>query len=168
MRAPNIRPAGPGDYHAVVAIYNHYIETSHATFDLHPYSLGERAPWFAQFSADGPYQLLVAEEDGALLGYCCSTPFKDRAAYDVSVETSAYLDAAATGRGVGRRLYESLLDRLAGIGLHGAYAGIALPNEPSVRLHEALGFRKVGHYEEVGRKFGKFWSVAWYEIRSAG
>jgi len=62
-------------------------------------------------------------------------------------------------------LHETLLQNLQGSGLHGAYAGITLPNDASVRLHEALGFRKVGHYEEAGWKFGNYWSIAWYEIR---
>jgi phosphinothricin acetyltransferase len=76
-----------------------------------------------------------------------------------------YLAVEATGQGIGKRLYGELLNNLSGIGLHGAYAGVALPNDASVNLHEALGFRKVGVYEEVGYKFGKFWSVAWFELR---
>ena len=74
-------------------------------------------------------------------------------------------EAEVTGQGIGKRLYEALLRKLTGIGLHGAYAGVALPNDASVNLLEALGFRNVGLYEEVGRKFGKYWSVAWYEKR---
>lgn len=168
MNDVNIRHCAPGDYGAIVDIYNHYIENSHATFDLRPYSIGERAPWFSQFSGTGRRQLLVAEKDNAILGFSCSTPFNDRAAYDVSVETSAYLAADATGQGIGRRLYTLLLQNLTGTGLHGAYAGIALPNDASVRMHEALGFRRVALFEEVGWKFGKYWSVAWYELRIKG
>jgi len=160
-----IRHCAPGDYDAVVDIYNHYIENSHATFDTSPYSIGERAPWFSQFNESGPNQLLVAEMNGTTLGFCCSTPFNLRAAYDISVETTVYLAAEAIGQEIGKRLYEVLLQNLSGIGLHGAYAGIALPNDASVNLHAALGFRKVGVYEEVGYKFGKYWSVAWYELR---
>ena len=165
MNDITIRHCAPGDYDAIVAIYNHYIENSHATFDLRPYSIGERAPWFSQFNESGPNQLLVAEKNGTILGFCCSTPFENRAAYDISVETAVYLTAEVSGQGVGKRLYEALLQNLTGIGLHGAYAGVALPNDASVNLHEALGFRKVGVYEEVGWKFGKYWSVAWYEKR---
>lgn len=160
-----IRHCAPGDYGAVVAIYNYYIENSHATFDTTPYSIGERAPWFSQFNESGPNQLLVAESGDKVLGFCCSTPFSKRPAYDVSVETTVYLAADATGRGIGRQLYDKLLANLTGIGLHGAYAGIALPNDASVGLHESLGFRRVGVYEEVGWKFDKYWSVAWYELR---
>ena len=108
---------------------------------------------------------MVADRDGTVIGFCCSTPFKNRAAYDISVETTVYLSEAATGQGIGKRLYETLLDNLSGIGLHGAYAGVALPNDASVNLHESLGFRKVGTYEEVGWKFGKYWDVAWFELR---
>ncbi len=165
MDEVRIRHCAPGDYGAVVAIYNYYIENSHSTFDTTPYSIGERAPWFSQFNESGPNQLLVAENDDTVLGFCCSTPFSKRAAYDVSVETTVYLAPDATGRGVGKRLYEVLLEKLSGIGLHGAYAGVALPNDASVKLHESLGFREVGVYEEIGWKFDKYWSVAWYELR---
>ncbi len=163
-----IRHCAPGDYDAVVEIYNHYIENTHATFDTSPYSIGERVPWFSQFHVSGPNQLLVAEKNGTILGFCCSTPFENRAAYDISVETTVYLTPEATGEGVGKRLYKVLLQNLSGIGLHGAYAGVALPNDASVKLHEALGFRKVGEYQEVGWKFDKYWNVAWYEIRIQG
>jgi GNAT superfamily N-acetyltransferase len=111
-----IRPCAPGDYDAVNDIYNHYIENSHATFDTRPYSIGERAPWFSQFYEAGPNQLLVAEKNGAVLGFCCSMPLKNRAAYDVSVETTVYLAADAIGQGIGRQLYEALLNNLSGIG----------------------------------------------------
>lgn len=165
MNDITIRHCAPGDYCGIVEIYNHYIENSHATFDLRPYSIGERAPWFSQFNESGPNQLLVAEKNGTILGFCCSTPFNNRAAYNISVETAAYVAADVTGQGIGKRLYEALLRNLTGIGLHGAYAGVALPNDVSVDLHEALGFSKVGLYAEVGCKFGKLWSVAWYEKR---
>ncbi len=165
MEELRIRHCAPGDYGAIVAIYNYYIENSHATFDTAPYSIGERAPWFSQFNESGPHQLLVATQDVAILGYCCSTQFNNRPAYDVSVETTVYVAAEATGQGIGKKLYGELLQNLSGTGLHGAYAGISLPNDASIKLHESMGFRKVGVYEEVGWKFDKYWSVAWYERR---
>lgn len=160
-----VQHCGPGHYDAVVSIYNYYIENSPATFDVTPYSVGARAPWFAQFSEDGPYQLLVATVDGEPAGFCCSTRFKERAAYEVSVETTAYVAPDACGRGVGGQLYATLLSNLQGKGLHGAYAGITLPNDASVRLHERAGFRQIGVFTDVGRKFDAFWSVAWFEKR---
>jgi phosphinothricin acetyltransferase len=160
-----VRHCAPGDYDAIVRVYNHYIEQSPATFDVVPYSVGARAPWFAQFAEDGPCQLLVAVTNDDVLGYCCSTQFRTRPAYDVSVETTAYVDAGAIGQGIGKKMYAMLLANLDGTGVHGAYAGITLPNDASVKLHESLGFMKIGVFDEVGRKFDKYWSVAWFQKR---
>jgi phosphinothricin acetyltransferase len=157
--------AKPADLSDIVDIYNYFIEHSHSTFDLTPYSVGERVPWFAQFSADGPYIMLVAEMDRRVIGWCCSSSFHSRPGYAVSVETTVYVDHKLLGRGTGRKLYEALFERLDGQGLHGAYAGIALPNDASVHLHESMGFRKVGEFREVGYKFDRYWTVAWYEKR---
>lgn len=158
-----IEHCGSGHYDAIVQIYNHYVEQSHATFDEAPFSIGARAPWFALFAEDGPYQLLVAAKDGNVLGFCCSTPFGVKSGYDVSVETSIYIAADTLAGGIGSQLYAKLFANLQNTGLHRAYGGIALPNDACVRLHEKLGFRKIGVYEEVGRKFDKYWDVVWYE-----
>lgn len=156
---------GSGEYAAVVEIYNHYVENTAATFDTNRFSVGERAPWFAQFQESGPYQLLVAKEDDVVVGYAYSTRYKPRSAYDVSVETTVYVAPAELGRGIGSQLYADLLERLAGSGLHGAYAGVTLPNEASVRLHRRVGFHEIGVETEVGFKFNRFWSVARFERR---
>ena len=148
-----------------MTIYNHYIEHSSATFDVVPYSVGARAPWFAQFAETGPYQLLVAVSCDKVVGFCCSTRFKSRAAYEVSIETTAYVAPGALGQGIGFKMYNALFAGVAGNDLHGAYAGVTLPNEASVALHQKLGFRKIGVFEEVGRKFDRYWSVAWFEKR---
>jgi phosphinothricin acetyltransferase len=79
------------------------------------------------------------------------------------VETSVYLAPDAVGRGAGTRLYEKLFKALEGEDVHRAYAGIALPNPASVGLHERFGFKRAGHFTEQGRKFGRYWDVAWYE-----
>jgi phosphinothricin acetyltransferase len=160
-----VRHCGPGDYDAIVRIYNYYIEHSHATFDVAPFSVGARAPWFAQFTQSGPYQLLVAAKEDEVLGFCCSTRFRNRQAYEVSIETTAYVVPEFHGQGIGNKLYETLFAQLAGVGLHGAYAGVTLPNDASVSLYEQLGFRRIGVFDEVGRKFDKYWSVAWFEKR---
>lgn len=165
MTGMTVHNAGPDDYARIVGIYNHYILNSPATFDTQPYSLGERAPWFAGFSESGRYQLLVARIDGVTTGYAYSSRFKDRPAYDISVETTVYVDPGHLGGGVGSTLYEELFARLTDCGLHGAYAGITLPNDASVRLHERFGFRRIGVETEVGFKFDRYWSVARYERR---
>jgi phosphinothricin acetyltransferase len=98
-----------------------------------------------------------------VLGYATSSPFRPKPGYLTSVETSVYLRPDATGHGLGTLLYRAVFDALAGQDLHRAYAGVALPNDASVRLHERLGFREIGTFVEVGRKFGRYWDVLWFE-----
>jgi phosphinothricin acetyltransferase len=163
--ADEIRPATRADLPGLVALYNHYVEHSHVTFDVETFTVATRTPWFDQFDATGPLRLLVAGRPGEPVAYACSTPFKPKAAYEISVETTVYVHPDHVGRGLGRRVYTALLDGLADTGLHGAYGAIALPNRESVSLHDKLGFRHVGTLREVGRKFGRLWDVGWYELR---
>jgi phosphinothricin acetyltransferase len=162
-----IRPAVESDLLDLVRILNHYIRTSHVTFDTEPFEPAERHSWFAQFDTTGPYRLFVAEDGTTLVGYAASTPIRPKAAYLPSVETTIYLDPDHTGRGIGIRIYRTLLDVLRREGVHRAYAGIALPNPGSVALHEAVGFRHVGTFDEAGRKFDRYWSIGWWERRFA-
>ena len=97
------------------------------------------------------------------VGYASSSVFRPKAAYETSVETSVYVDPGWTGRGVGSRLYERLFAALEQEDVHRAYAGITLPNSGSVALHERFGFTLVGVFTHAGRKFGRYWDVAWYE-----
>ena len=162
--AMEVRPATAGDLAACTAIYNHYVETTHMTFDTAPFTEEQRRPWFSQFAATGPHRLFVATDDSrGVVGYASSTPFRQKPAYATSVETTIYLAPDAAGRGIGRALYQRLLDTLAEEDVHRAYAGIALPNRASVAFHEGLGFRLAGSYREVGHKLGRFWDVAWFE-----
>lgn len=162
-----IRPAEEQDLDHVVRILNHYIRSSHVTFDTDPFDRDSRSSWFAQFGAAGRHRLVIAEDGPVIVGYAASTPLRPKAAYLPSVETSIYLDPDHTGRGIGIRLYRTLLDALAREDVHRAYAGIALPNPGSVALHEALGFHHVGTFDEAGRKFDRFWSIGWWERRFA-
>ncbi len=158
----NTRPARAADLPALTAIYNHYVESSHATFDVGAFTAETRSPWFDVF--DGArYQCWVAAADGELLGYACSQPFKAKRAYETSVEVSVYVAVDAQARGIGRALYEQLLPALEAEDLHRAYAGIAQPNEASMRLHERFGFTEAARYTEVGRKFDRYWDVVWLE-----
>ncbi len=101
--------------------------------------------------------------EGALLGYATSSSFRHKAAYAPSVEVTAYCAPHAVGRGIGTLLYTALFEALADEDVHRAYAGITQPNEASTRLHTRFGFRHIGTYTEVGRKFGRYWDVAWYQ-----
>ena len=157
-----IRRAVIDDAPALLDLYNHYVVNTHITFDLEPRTLDQRKAWLAQFKGAGRYQCFVAVRGGRPIGWTASAPFKDRAGYDTSVETSVYLAPGEEGRGLGKRLYRTLFDALAGEDLHRAFGGVALPNEASVGVHRVLGFEHIGTYREVGRKFGKYWDVAWF------
>jgi phosphinothricin acetyltransferase len=157
-----VRAATREDAAAINAIYNHYVATSHATFDLEPMGLDARLGWLAH-RAGGRHRAIVAVEEGAVLGYAASARHIARAAYDPTVQTSVYVDERHLGRGIGTRLYAALFELLDGEDVHRACAGISLPNPGSIALHERFGFREVGRFTEQGRKFGRYWDVAWYE-----
>jgi phosphinothricin acetyltransferase len=159
-----VRPARADDLEQIVAIYNHYVTTTHFTFDTEPTTAAARRSWFDQFDA-ARYHCIVLEREGGVLGYANSAALKPKAAYATSVEVSIYLDASATGRSLGSALYDALFAALAGQDIHRAYALIALPNAPSIAFHQRYGFREAAHLHEVGRKFGRYWDVAWYEKR---
>ena len=158
----NIRPLSDDDRPAIVDIYNHYIENTAITFDLAPYTVAGRSAWFEQFDGHR-WRCLVAEDAGKVIGYANSARFRTKAAYETSVEVSVYLHPEHTGRGTGRALYETLFETLADTNVHRAYAGVTLPNEPSLKLHTALRFEPCGTFKEVGFKFDRYWDVAWLE-----
>ena len=158
-----VRPATADDLSTVNDIYNQYVVEAHYTFDVEPMTMEARRDWFTHYGETGRHRLLVAVSEGRVVGYACSSRFRPKPAYDTSVETSVYLAPDAVGRGAGARLYEKLFRALEGEDVHRAYAGIALPNPASVGLHERFGFKRVGHFTEQGRKFGRYWDVAWYE-----
>ena len=160
-----VRPGVEGDLRALTDIYNHYVRETPITFDTTVFTPEERRPWLLSHPEDGPYLLKVAADADSqeILGYATSSPFRAKPAYATSVEVTVYLAPHAGGRGIGTLLYKALFEALAAEDVHRTYAGIAQPNEASRRLHERFGFRHVGTYNEVGRKFGRYWDVAWYE-----
>lgn len=158
-----IRPVEAADLPALTAIYNHYIEHSAITFDLEPKTLEQRQLWLESFAPSGRWQCFVAEKDGEAIGWASSGKFREKAAYDTTVESTIYLKAGEGGQGVGTRLYQTLLDALAKEDVHRVIGCLTVPNEVSVALHRKLGFFYTGELHEVGRKFGRFWDVAWYE-----
>jgi phosphinothricin acetyltransferase len=158
-----IRPGTPGDLVGINAIYNRFVVESPVTFDVNPVTIEERTSWFDQFDTDGPHRLMVSAQNSQVVGFAYSKEFRQRRAYETSVEPSIYLTPDASGRGIGTLLYTALFEALADEDLHRACAGITLPNDASIALHEKCGFRPVGTFEEVGRKFGRFWSVRWYQ-----
>ena len=158
-----IRRVEQGDLPALLAIYNHYVVTTPITFDIEPRTLAQRQVWLDSFKPTGRHQCFVALAGDVPIGWSCSGKFRDKAAYDTSVELSVYLAPDAHGKGLGRRLHQTVIDALQGEDINRLYAGITLPNAASVGLHLAFGFRLLGTQTGVGRKFGAFWDVALYE-----
>jgi phosphinothricin acetyltransferase len=163
MSATQIRPAERGDLPRITEIYNYYVLNTPVTFDIEAYTVERREPWFAQFSAVGRYRLLVADENGVVMGYAGTTRFRPKAAYETTVETTVYCAPEATGKGIGTRLYAALFEALKGEDIHRFVAGFALPNAATDALHRRFGFKVVGVFSENGRKFGKYWDVCWTE-----
>ncbi len=159
----DVRAATAADLEAINALYNHYVAVSHFTFDLEPVAIEWRREWFRHYAEQGRHRLLVAIEAGTLIGYASSSRFRPKPGYDTSVEVSIYLSPGSTGKGSGSKLYTQLFRLLEGQDVHRAYAGIALPNPESIALHERFGFKRVALFTEQGRKFGRYWDVAWYE-----
>jgi phosphinothricin acetyltransferase len=158
-----IRPPEPSDLPELTALYNHYVASSPVTFDVEPFAIEQRRAWFEHYAPAGRHRLLVADADGRVVGYATSGLFRVKQAYDPSVETTVYVAQGLTRQGIGDRLYRALFDALAQEGVHRAYAGITLPNPATLALHRRFGFQSVGVYDEVGRKFGRYWSVEWLE-----
>jgi phosphinothricin acetyltransferase len=152
----SIRRAMAEDADQIAAIYRPYVEGSRISFE-------EEAPNAAEIvrRMDNPiHPWLVAEEDGCVLAYASTSPMRGRPAYRWSVETGIYVDSAAQGRGIGRQLLAAHLDLLERQGFVTAIAGIALPNDASVALHEKLGFTLLGIERGVGFKFGEWVDVS--------
>ena len=130
------------------------------SFELEPPDEVEMARRIATYSASHAW--LVAEVGGVVAGYAYGSPHRERAAYASSCDVAVYVDPAQARQGVGRALYGELLPLLAGK-YHAAFAGIALPNDASIGLHEAMGFTPVGTYREVGWKMGGWRDVGWWQ-----
>lgn len=159
MTESQIRHATVDDLAQINEIYNSYIVASHTSFDTEPWTLDERAKWYTRYNTGGRYQVLVLLVGGVVAGFASSSPFRDKVAYETSVETTIVLDAAHTGAGLGSPLLQALLDSIRTEDIHRAYALIALPNEPSVTLHRRAGYRTVGVLDEVGHKLEAYHSV---------
>lgn len=158
-----IRTASPADLPALTNILNHYIVNTPINFDVEPYTVDARRAWFDEHAATGRYRLVVAEEAGEVSGYATTSRWRPKASYGTTVESSVYCRHDACGRGIGTALYRTLFDAIKDEDVHMIVAGATMPNAASVALHERLGFTQVGVFTSVGRKFGQFWDVAWFQ-----
>jgi L-amino acid N-acyltransferase YncA len=159
----NVRLATKADAPALVEIYRPYVECTAVSFE-------SECPTVSEFGERitnvlGRWVWLVAEEGGLCVGYAYASSHRERPAYRWSVEGSAYVREGHQRRGIGRRLYVELLEHLRTKGYCNVFAGVALPNEASIGLHESLGFKPIGVFSRVGRKFGAWHDVAWFQLQ---
>jgi L-amino acid N-acyltransferase YncA len=159
--AARIRMATPADGGQIAEVYAPAVTGTVISFEMEPPSAAEMGRRVAEALVTHPW--LVAERDEEVVGYARAGRFKDRVAYQWSVETSVYIRTTAHRSGLGRALYGVLFDLLVLQGFYRAYAGVTLPNPASVGLHESLGFTPVGVYRAAGYKFGAWHDVGWWE-----
>ena len=159
-----VRPATLDDLPGITEIQNHYIVNTHITFDIHPYVPEQRVSWFHDHADGRRYRLFVAcDAQGDVLGYACTGRHRSKEAYDTTVESSVGCTPDSTGRGLGTLLYGALFKAIADEDINRIVAGIAQPNASSNALHQRFGFKTIGTFSQVGRKFGKYWDVMWME-----
>jgi L-amino acid N-acyltransferase YncA len=157
-----IRIAAPSDAEAVAAIYAPIVRDTTISFELESPSVGEMRARIVSTLQKLPW-LVSLDDRGLVDGYVYASKHRERAAYQWSVDVTAYVREDARGQGVGKRLYARLFDELVQLGYFQAFAGIALPNEASVALHESLGFEPLGVYRKVGFKHGAWCDVGWWQ-----
>jgi phosphinothricin acetyltransferase len=158
-----VRQAERADAIEIAFIFNHFIATSHATFEIDPVDDTEIAKRINECRVSG-YPFLVCYDEAELMGFAYGKRFKPRPAYVHSVEASVYVRPGNDERGIGTLLYTELLKLLGQSDFHAVIGGISLPNNASVRLHEKFGFEKVAHFREVGRKFDRWIDVGYWEL----
>jgi L-amino acid N-acyltransferase YncA len=163
MTLPHLlRLATPADGDAIAAIYAPYVTETAISFELEPPSAEVMAGRIAAILERGPY--IVAEVDGAVRAYAYAGRFRERAAYDWSCESTVYVDRTLHRSGLGRATMEAVLRVLRLQGFRLVIAGVTPPNPGSVGLHRALGFERVGTFENVGWKQGRWWGVEFFEL----
>jgi len=157
----DVRPATAADLDGAAAIYGEQVRVGISTFDLEPPPVSY---WAHHLESTEPGDhFLVADDGGAIVGFAYSSAYRPRPGYRLTRETSVYLSENARGQGLGRRMYDELLARVRADGVHVVLALVALPNPPSIALHEACGFEHLGTMREVGRKFDRWLDTAWYQ-----
>jgi Sortase and related acyltransferases len=159
----NIRRVTLDDAESICKIYNYYVENTAVTFETKTVTVGEMKQRIAGFLNEGfPYY--VGEAENKIMGYCYLHDWNSRRAYSLTKEVSIYMDKGYTGKGLGTLLYRRLFDEIYRMDIHVIIAGICIPNEKSVRLHEKFGLKQVSHMREVGRKLGKWHDVGHWQL----
>lgn len=158
-----IREATAGDVAPISEIYNYYILNTAVTFEMCPVSAEEIQGRIAGILAGGGLYY-VAEIAGRVVGYYYVTKWNGRCAYATTKEVTVYIDPAEYGKGIGTALYSHMIDQVRSKDIHALLAGICIPNDASVRLHEKFGFRQVSHMKQIGRKFDQWQDVGHWQL----
>lgn len=158
-----IRDAREDDFEPIAEITNHYIRTTTIHFGLEDVRADDLRDSWRHGLAKFPF-LVLEDEAGNVIGYAKAGKWRERAAYDRTAEIGVYLRPDQHGRGLGKQLYLALIERCREKRLHTLVGGIALPNEASIRLHEACGFTLTGTFRQVGWKFDQWHDVAFYQL----
>jgi len=157
-----IRNVKLSDAERIAQIYNYYIENTVVTFDENQVAEETVRQKIEDIRAKS-YPYLVYEEKGQLMGYAYLDTWRSRSAYNITLETSIYVDIQHTGKGWGSKLYEALIEKARGMNIHSLIAGISLPNDYSRKLHKKFGFQLIGNFKEVGIKFNKLIDVEFWQ-----
>ncbi len=158
---PTLRPATAQDLPAINAIYNHYVLHSTCTYQTVPSTAEEREAWFAQHGEKHP--VIVAEEDGLVIGWGSLSKFHPRQAYENSVEDSIYLHPDWQGHGIGSLLLADLIERARALGHHTMLGGIDADQKGSMALHAKFGFVECALFRQVGYKQDRWLDVIWMQ-----
>jgi L-amino acid N-acyltransferase YncA len=158
----DIRKATIEDVPDILKIYNHAVLHTTATFDLKEKTLEEMKVWFQKYN--DRYPLIVATIDGKIAGYCSLSPFREKEAYRQTAEISVYVHEEARGKGIARKLIQTIIELGKQADHHVIVAGITAGNDVSVHLHESFGFTFIGCFREVGYKFDQWQDVLFYQL----
>lgn len=158
-----IRSVALNDAKRIAEIYNYYIEQTTITFEYDNVSEEDMRNRILKIQAKG-YPFIVYQKEDIVIGYAYLNSWRERVAYNITLETSIYLDRKAVGKGIGETLYKELIHRSRSINIHSLIGGISLPNVASQMLHKKLGFKLVGNFEESGIKFNKLIDVEFWQL----
>jgi len=158
-----IRDSEPSDLPAILEIYNEAVANTTASWDYEPWTPVQHADWYAH-KAELGFPLLVAEDDGVVVGYATYSAFREKIGYALTREHSVYLAPDARGRGIGKLLMVRLIEVARRDGVHVLVGALSADNEASIRLHESLGFAEVGRLPQTGRKFGRWLDLVYVQL----
>lgn len=157
-----IRQIKLSDVEKILPIYNFHVENTIVTFDITPLTVEQYSEKVKRISDEFPF--LVFEENNVILGFAYASKWRPKPAYNQTAETTVYTHHDARGKQIGTKLYTELLKQMKDQNYKVAIGGISLPNDHSIRFHEKFGFEKIGHFSKVGKKFGKWIDVAFWQL----